>query len=136
MVDEMPTRSSRTSRRSAPGRPPRREHRPRRAPGPAGTLLWEHVLPGEVGRGTLEDLDLHLKHAVAAPQLDELLAFVRGDPGLAAGIDRVTTHPVAQARLADPKITSRRRDRVPLRDEIQGTTPELRRVSSRHYTDS
>ena len=66
------TRSSPTVRLRAPGRPPRRRCRRRRALGPAGTLFWEHVLPGEVGGGPLEDLDLHLLDPELPPQPDQL----------------------------------------------------------------
>lgn len=72
----------------------------------------------------------------AGSQLDEFLVFVGCQPGLATRVDRVTDHPVPQARFADPEITSGLTDRVALSDQTEGTTPELRRVSSRHYTDS
>ena len=56
-------------RPSVPGRPPRRESRRRRAPGPAGKLLWENALPGEIGRGTLQYVVLQLKLPVLRAQL-------------------------------------------------------------------
>ncbi len=62
--------------------------------------------------------------------------LVSGDTGLAASIDRVAVHPVPKARPADPEITGGLADRVSLGNEIQGSTPELRRVGSRHLTDS
>ena len=93
-------------------------------------------LPGEVGAGSLEYLDLHLQHPVAAAQLDKLLVLVCRDTGLATGVDRVAVHPVPQAGLADPEITGGLADRIALGNQIQSSTPELRRVGSRHLTDS
>ena len=52
---------------AGPGRPPRRRYRRRRAHGPAGTLVWEHVLPREVGAGPLQDLNLHRLHPADPP---------------------------------------------------------------------
>jgi hypothetical protein len=56
--------------------------------------------------------------------------------GLATRVDRIAFHPPPQTALADPQITSGPRDRLASGNQIKGTTPELRRVSSRHYTDS
>jgi hypothetical protein len=56
--------------------------------------------------------------------------------GLAAAVDRVTVHPIPKTGLADSEITGSLADRVSLGDQIQGSTPELRRVGSRHLTDS
>jgi hypothetical protein len=47
-------------------------NRRRRAHGPAGGLLWEDVLTGEVGGGAFEDLVLHFKLPIAFPQLGQL----------------------------------------------------------------
>ncbi|GMA28846.1 hypothetical protein GCM10025874_20990 [Arenivirga flava] len=62
--------------------------------------------------------------------------LIRHHAGLAARIDRVAVHSVPQTRLADPEITRRLADRIALGHQIQGSTPELRRVGSRHLTDS
>jgi hypothetical protein len=61
---------------SAPGRPPRQRYCRRRVHGPAGRLLWEDVIPSEVGRRPPEDVVFHLQLLVTAPQLSELLFSV------------------------------------------------------------
>ena len=70
------------------------------------------------------------------PEAFGFLALLIRQTGLATEVNLVTRHPVPKTALADPKTSSSLSDRVPLSDHIQGTTPELRRVSSRHYTDS
>ena len=62
--------------------------------------------------------------------------LVRRDTGLAAGVDSVTVHPVPKAGFADPEVTRGRRIGIALSNKIEGSTPELRRVGSRHVTDS
>lgn len=101
------------------GRPPRQAHRQRRAPGPAGTPIWEDVLPGEVRRRALEDLVLHLQHPQPVPQLDELLVLLGRQTRLAAGIDRITIHPVPKTGLADPEFTRGLADRVSLGNQAR-----------------
>src|SRR3954470_14754315 len=96
------TRSSRNGIRRAAGRTPRRRYRRRRVHGPAGTLLWENVLPGEIRRRPLENLIFHLELTVAPTQLGELLLLRRGQPIRAAtGVGVGLSHPIAQARLRD-----------------------------------
>lgn len=51
---------------------------PRQAHGPPGRSCWEDVLPGDVAARPLEDLQLHLEHAVAPAQLGELPALIAG----------------------------------------------------------
>src|SRR4051812_47505058 len=61
-----------------PGRSPRRRNNRRRVHGPAGRLLWEDILPGEVRGRTLEDLVFHLESAGFLAQLGQLTLFVAG----------------------------------------------------------
>jgi hypothetical protein len=65
-------RSIRNGTRVIPGRPPRRRHRRRLIHGPAGKLLWENILPREIGSSPFQDLVLHLKLPVLPTQLDQL----------------------------------------------------------------
>ncbi len=62
--------------------------------------------------------------------------LVGGRAGFAARVDCIAMHLVAKTGLADPDTAGGLSDRVSLRDQIQGSTPELRRVGSRHLTDS
>ena len=52
------------------------ESRRRRVHGPAGRLLWENVLPGEVRGRPLEDLDFHLQPPLVPAQLGEFLLLL------------------------------------------------------------
>src|ERR671923_310522 len=83
------SRSSPISTRPTPDRPPRHRHEcrgRRRVHGPAGTLVWEDVLAGEVGGRPLQDLDLHLELALFTAQLGEFLLLLAGQlRGVGAG---------------------------------------------------
>src|ERR1700722_18590061 len=99
-------------RPSVPGRPPRRESRRRRAPGPAGKLLWENALPGEIGRGTLQYVVLQLKLPVLPAQLSYLFLLHAGRlEGAAVFVGVGLGHPVPQAGLADPEVSCKPGDR-------------------------
>src|SRR5262249_49318164 len=103
--DARAIRNSRTWTGAAPGRPPRRESRRRRARAPAGILFRQNALPRELSRGALEDLILHLKLPVLAAQLGQLLFLRAGQLyGAAVLVGVGLGHPVPQARLADAQV--------------------------------
>jgi len=54
------------------------------APGPAGTLFRQHVLPRNVGQRALVDVALHLQHPQPSPYLDQFAMLVGGRAGFAA----------------------------------------------------
>src|SRR3712207_2277015 len=116
--DDPATRRNPNARPAAPRRPPRRRCRRRQAPGPAGTLFWEDVLPGEVGTGPLEDLDLHLRNPQLAPQPDQLSPLVGADALDAAGVDVVLLQPPPQTRLRDAQVMGEI-GRAPRRERVQ-----------------
>src|SRR6202451_1195755 len=90
---------------SAPGRPPRPVLHRRQAHGPAGRLLWEDILPREIGSRTPQDLFLLLQQPVTAPQLSELFLLAAGQAVTAAILLSVgLAHPVPHARIADAQI--------------------------------
>src|SRR3954449_7260750 len=128
------TRSSRSGKRRAAGRTPRRRYRRRRVHGPAGTLLWEDVLLGEIRRRPLQDLIFHFQLTVAPAQLSEFFLLRRGQPIRSAVVVGVGLgHPVAQARLADTKIFRQGGDRfVPGPGQLNRALAELDRVWGRH----
>ena len=72
------TRRPPTATSSAPGRPPTRQFSPREVPGRTGTLCWEDVLPGEVGRGSFQGLDFHFQYTVLASHLGQFTTLVTG----------------------------------------------------------
>lgn len=72
------TRRTPTAISSAPRRPPTRQFSPREVPGRTGTLCWEDVLPGEIGRGSFQGLDFHFQYTVLAPHLGQLTTLVTG----------------------------------------------------------
>ncbi len=59
--------------------------------------FWEDVLPGEEGARALEDLHLHLVHALLPPQLDELLVLVAAQALALAHLEPVKPVPVQDA---------------------------------------
>src|SRR5262249_51549949 len=123
-------RSNQTWKRPVPGRPPRREFRRRQAQGPAGKLLWEEAFAGEVSCGALEDLVFHLKLAVLAAKLGQLLFLGTGELYLAALFVGVGLgHPVPEARLADAEVLGELADGFgPFAGELDGAAAELRGV--------
>src|SRR4051794_22079868 len=114
---------------SIPGRPPRHQHRRRPVHRPAGSLLWEYVLPSEVGGRPLEDLILQLEPPILPPQLGKLLLLSAGQPCRAAIVVGVGLgHPIPQARLANPQILGHRSDPfIAHTGKLDSTTTELRR---------
>ncbi len=130
-----PSRSTRMERRGAPGTAPQRRTHQRRSPGRAAILLWEDVLPRERGGRAFEDLDLRHAHPGHATQLNQLAPLRGHQPITLAAIDLALRHPSAQARLTDAEIARASRDRLTLRDQIQRSTPELRRSWCGHPTD-
>ena len=84
--DPVPRPAGRAIRRnprsipSGSGRPPRPGTRRRQAPGPAGTLFWEDVLPGKVGAGPFEDLHFHLQDPLLPPIATIVLGCHRSGP--------------------------------------------------------
>jgi hypothetical protein len=96
------------------------------------------VLLGEEGRGSSEQITLHLQDPIRTAKADQLLAFGAGQARSLAGLHLIDREPVPQTRLADLQIPSQLRDRIlavavviELSGEFHGTPTELRRVRSR-----
>ena len=95
--------------------------------------LWEHVLPGEVGRGSLEDLVLQLEHPVLAPQRDQLRLLLAREAPPAAVIDVGLRHPVPQAAVGDAELLGDLRHRLFAQpSQLDGPLTELGRMRSGH----
>src|SRR3990172_1607205 len=107
MARALATRSSPSLRRVTPGRPPRRAPRRRQAPGPAGRSFWEHVLTREEGRCALEDLVLHLQHAIRTAQAHELCPLLGRQTFAPAFIDVRLFEPVYSAWSEMPRSAAR-----------------------------
>ena len=96
----------------------------------AGSLLREDVLPVEASEA-LEDLRLHLQHAVAAASTASscFSALVRSSLRSAS---KSSTRPPALTRLTDSQITRDSGNGPTLRQHVQGSRPELRRLRCSH----
>jgi hypothetical protein len=86
-----------------------------------------------VGRRVLEDLDLHLQHAVLAAQAHDLGALLRRQPLAAAFVDVRLPQPVAQRLVGGAKIRGELRDRLLTQPRLlHRAFAELLRVPSGH----
>jgi len=109
----------------SPSRPP--PHEPGAPPDPAPTPpRWSHPSDHRAHHPpTATDTPCAHLHQLGALGARQTLP--------AAGIDVVDLHPPAQARLADPQILRDLGDRLLTQaGELHSTTPELRRLRSRH----
>lgn len=83
-----------------------------------------------------KDLDLGFQDPVLSAQFDQLALLSAGQAFLVATVGLVLRHPATQTRLADPEIAGGRCDRFTLRDKVQCSTPELRRLRCGHSWNS
>ena len=69
-------------------------------------------------------------------QLDQFALLSTGQAFTVATVDLVLRHPTPQTRLADTEIAGCRHDRLTLRDKVQCSTPDLRRLWCGHSWNS
>jgi hypothetical protein len=105
-------RKSLRSTLAGSGRSPRRGSPAGPAPGPAGTLFWEDVLPGEVGAGPFEDLHFYLQNPLLPAQPDQLGSLVAGQALPVALLD---------IGLVSPSATTARLHHIGLSKHLRGT---------------
>lgn len=80
------------------------------------------VVPGEAGADGFEDVDLHLQHPIAAPQLNQLIALGAGQSLLAASTDIALLHRAIQTRLADPSVLCDPENRLTPCDQVKASS--------------